>query len=60
MNNHNTSTLNTNKLDLDNGYNKQHTEIPSISQIPSQDESYWSKYVTKTVTRQYPTITDED
>ena len=38
MNNHNTSTSNTNKLDLDNGYNRQQIETPSISKIPPQDE----------------------
>ena len=40
------------KLNLDNGYNQQHIEILSISQIQQQDESYRPRNVTKTVPRQ--------
>ena len=40
MSNNNTSTFSANKLNLDDGYNQQHIEMPSFSQIIPHDESY--------------------
>ena len=54
MSNINTFTPNASKLNLDNCYNQQHKEIPSISQIPPQDEPYESRNIAKTVQRQKP------
>ena len=60
MNNNNTSLPNANTLNLDDGYNHWHIETPSISQISSQNESYRSQNITKTVPRQNPTITKDE
>ena len=60
MNGYNTSTPNANKLNLDNGYNKQCIDTPDTSKIPSHDESFRSRNVIKTVTRQKPMVTEDD
>ena len=48
------------KLILNGGYDKQQVETPSISQIRPQDETYRPQNITKTVTRQNPTMTEDD
>ena len=63
MNNYNTFTPNTNKLNLDDGYNKQHIETPYFSQFNQkmkhtgqemwlklqQDKTQWLQKMTNSI-----------
>ena len=59
MNNNNSSSAKANKLNVDDDYKHQHIETPSISQLPSQDESYRPRHIIITVPRQNQTITED-
>ena len=59
MNNHDASTLKTNRSQIGNSFNQQ-VERPNILQIPLQEEPYGLGDETETMTKTYLTNSEED